>query len=49
VSPTCTHAGDTPTFLGGAERLLDREPLLGRDGAYIGYIALVTDSARRAR
>lgn len=35
------HGGDTPRYVGGAERLLSGEPLLGRDSAYVGYIAVV--------
>ena len=35
------HGGDTPRYVGGAERLLGGEPLLGRDSAYVGYIAVV--------
>ncbi len=38
------HGGDTPRYVGGAERLLAGEPLLGRDSAYIGYIAFVAVS-----
>lgn len=35
------HGGDTPLYLDGAQRLLDRHPLIDREPSYFGYVAIV--------
>jgi len=35
------HGGDTARYLDGAERLVNGDPLVGRQGAYLGYIVFV--------